>query len=127
MTDNKFDTEIKKYPVLTDAQIHKMAIADWYSILESLWTAIGKPVDKQRMLIYGKDLGEVPCELLERAIKRIRLNSIYTQVPTIGEIWQAVKMELAEDNCTTPEEWIERKWIYFMGRIQYGDGIIQRR
>jgi hypothetical protein len=96
-----------------------MAIADWYSILASLWVAIGKPVDKNRLLLYGHDLGNVPCELLERAIKRIRLNSIYTQVPTIGEIWQAVKAELAEDNCTTPEEWIERKWIYFMGRVRY--------
>ena len=119
MTDNQIDVEIKKYPVLSDTEIHDMAVADWYGILETLWTAIGKPVEKKRMLIYGKDLGNVPCELLERAIKRIRLNSIYSQVPTIGEIWQAVKMELAEDNCTTSEEWIERKWIYFMGRARY--------
>lgn len=119
MTDNQIDVEIKKYPVLSDTEIHDMAVADWYGILETLWTAIGKPVEKKRMLIYGKDLGNVPCELLERAIRRIRLNSIYSQVPTIGEIWQAVKMELAEDNCTTSEEWIERKWIYFMGRARY--------
>lgn len=119
MTDNEIDTEIKKQSSLTDAQIYDLAVADWYSILESLWTAIGKPVDKKRMLIYGKDLGNVPCELLERAIKRLRLNCIYTQVPTIGEIWQAVKMEMAEDRCTTPEEWIERKWIRFMSKLRY--------
>ncbi len=119
MTDQLFDIEIQKYTALSDADIQQMAIADWYGILESLWTAIGKPVEKKRMLIYGKDLGSVPCELLERAIKRIRLNSIYTQVPTIGEIWQAVKIELANDHCITPEEWIDRKWTYFMGRIRY--------
>jgi hypothetical protein len=119
MIDNKFDIEIKKFPILSDAQIQEMAIADWYSILESLWTAIGKPVDKKRMQIYGKDLAIVPCELLERAIKRIRLTSIYSQVPTIGEIWQAVKIELAEDNCTTPDEWIERKWIKFMSLARF--------
>ena len=110
MTDNQ---------VFTEAEIHKMAIADWYGILENLWLAIGKPVEKQRLLIYGQDLGNVPCELLERAIRRIRLNSIYSQVPTIGEIWQAVRIELAADNCSTPEDWIERKWIYFMGKIKY--------
>jgi len=121
MINNKIDAEISKYPALPDVEIQKMAIADWYGILESLWTAIGKPVEKKRMLIYGQDLGNIPCELLERAIKRIRLNSIYTQVPTIGEIWQAVKLELAQDNCTTPEEWIERKWIYFMGRLRYAE------
>ena len=79
---------------LSDQEIHDMAVTDWYRILESMWIAIGKEVDKERLLIYGRDLGNVPCEILERAIRRIRLSSSYASIPTIGEIWQAVKMEL---------------------------------
>lgn len=115
--------QLADYPVKSDKEIYQIALKDWYGILASMWTAIGKPVDKKRLQIYGKDLSSVPCELLERAIKRIRLNTTFNAIPTIGEIWQAVKIELAQDNCTTPEEWIERKWIFFMGRIRYAEAV----
>lgn len=121
MQEAEIIEEINKYPSKSDKEIHEMAVADWYSILEDMWVAVGKEIDKERLLIYGKDLGNVPCELLERAIRRIRMTSIYSQVPTIGEIWQAVRMELAMDNCSTPEEWVERRWIQFMGRARYGE------
>ncbi len=99
-----------EYQAKTDQEIFQLAVADWYSILASLWIAVGKPVEEKRLEIYGKELGNVPCELLERAIRRIRLTYTYNAVPSIGEIWQAVKVELQNDNCSTPEEWIERKW-----------------
>lgn len=110
----------------SDKEIYQMALRDWYGILAGLWIAIGKPVDKRRLELYAGDLKAVPCELLERAVKRIRMSSTYSIVPTIGEIWQAVRAELANDNCSTPEEWIERKWTHFMGRIQYPEVIHER-
>jgi hypothetical protein len=101
---------------LSDKEIYDLALADWYSILASLWIAVGKSVEEERLKIYGRELGNVPCELLERAIRRIHLNSAYNAVPSIGEIWKAVQIELANDNCSSPEEWIDRKWENFMWR-----------
>ena len=106
---------------MTDTEIHQMATADWYSLIESLWIAIGKPVDKRRLLLYGEDLGNVPYGLLERAIKRIRRSQTYTIVPTLGELWNAINTELVADNCSTPEEWVDTRWNRFMRKITYAE------
>ncbi len=105
-----------------DKEIYLMALADWYSILEGLWIAIGKPVDKKRLKIYAQELSNVPIGLLERAIRRIRMTSTFSSVPAIGEIWRAVRVELENDNCSSPEEWVERQWIRFFNRAVIVNG-----
>jgi hypothetical protein len=110
----------EKYPVKTDQEIYEMALVDWYNILATLWIVIGKPVDKKRLIVYGKELGKVPCELLERAIRRIHLSNTYLTVPPIGEIWQAVNAELSMGGYQlTVDQWIEQEWINFMDRIRF--------
>jgi hypothetical protein len=94
-------------PVLTDEQINKMATEEWYRVLASLWVSIGKPVEKERLMLYADDLKDVPLGLFETAIKNIRKGHEYSNVPTIGTIWKEIEKQLRESNCPDIRTWTE--------------------
>mgnify|MGYP002390656192 CR=1 FL=1 len=89
----------------TDEEIHKMAFDEWLNVLRSLWIAIGKPVDNDRLMIYARVFEEVPYGLLVKAIKRVQLTTTYQVVPTIAEIHKAIQVELREVNCIDYDDW----------------------
>jgi hypothetical protein len=84
--------------VKSDKEIYNMANAEWVGILTQLWDACGKPVEKQRLSVYRKQLEDVSLGILEKAIKNLLREHVYSNVPTIGEIWQEVK-RLQADGC----------------------------
>jgi len=77
--------------VKSDTQIYQLATAEWTAQLTQLWEAVGKPVDRKQLAVYVKQLGRVPLGLLEQAISEILQNHSYNTVPTLGEIWKAIK------------------------------------
>jgi hypothetical protein len=95
---------------LTDQQIYDMAYQEWLDVLRSLWIAIGKPVEKDRLKIYAKAFSDVPLGLLEKAVKRVQLSMTYNIVPTIAEIQKAINMELFLANCNDISEWTDTEW-----------------
>jgi hypothetical protein len=72
------------------------ALIEWTGVLAQLWTAIGKPIDPDRLRIYRDQLKFVPQGLLELAINRVMRESTWHTVPAIGVIWQAIRKELGD-------------------------------
>ena len=100
--------------VKTDAEINAEAEAEWMGILASLWVAIGKPVDPDRLRIYAEDLWNIPLGLLELAVKRVRREQTWNIVPLAGEILTAVNRELDAANVPDIQGWLEKKDRYLM-------------
>jgi hypothetical protein len=94
--------------------VREELLAEWYQLLVNLWTAIGKPVDEDRLRLYGREFGAVPYGLLDKALARVRRTQSWLVVPTIGEIWRAIDIELHEANCTSAEEWADQLWGNFL-------------
>lgn len=82
----------------SEKEVYNMANAEWVSILTQLWDACGKPVEKQRLSVYRKQLEDVSLGVLEKAVKHLLREHVYSNVPTIGEIWKEVK-HLQADGC----------------------------
>jgi hypothetical protein len=78
----------------TDEQIYQAALAEWTGILSQLWTAIGKPIEPERLKVYCDQLGSVKMGLLEKAIQRVLRENTWSNVPPVGTIWQAIRNEL---------------------------------
>jgi hypothetical protein len=80
----------------TEQEIYQAALAEWTGILAQLWTAIGKPIEPERLQVYRDQLGDVPLGLLERSIRRVLRENTWSNVPPIGTIWQAIRKELGD-------------------------------
>jgi hypothetical protein len=103
--------------IRTDEQIHQAAMEEWLGILAQLWTAIGKPIDADRLDLYGKALEDVPLGLLESAVARVIRENVYSVVPPPGVVWKAVEKELGNphDVLAAIEKWKDDFW----SRIAY--------
>jgi hypothetical protein len=91
----------------TDKQIYDAALEEWYGVLATLWTAAGKPIEEERLRIYGEDLSDVPLGLLETSLQRLRSTHVYANVPQIAEIRDAIKKELG---FMTIQDWLDNQW-----------------
>jgi hypothetical protein len=91
---------------------YETPMEEWLAVLGELWTAVGKPIDVQRMRVYQKALEDVPMGLLEKAIRRVILENDYQVVPMPGVIWAAVRKELGYpyDVNVAIEGWVEDRW-----------------
>lgn len=91
---------------------YRLWMADWLRILSRLWTAYDKPPDENRLMIYRSELSIVPLGLLEKAVSRTIREHQFNSVPTIAQVWAAVRKEL--DNPYDVEmairEWCDAQW-----------------
>lgn len=98
--------------VMDEHKILEMARRDWLDVISRLWRAVDKQPDPKRLLLYGQELAGVPTGLLEKAVSRCIREHTYSNVPTIGEVWQAVRTEL--DNPLDTEQairnWCDEQW-----------------
>ena len=96
----------------SDEKIHQAAMEEWLGVLAQLWTAIGKPIDAERLELYGRHLKGVPLGLLERAVKRVLRENVYLVVPPPGVVWAALREELGNprDLNAAIEAWLEALW-----------------
>jgi hypothetical protein len=104
---------------LFDEEVHNLGMAEWYEVLASLWTAIGKPIERKRLELYGQDLADVPLGLLEIALKRVRALHAYSNIPLVAEIRKAVIVELKSQGYANVEDWIDGKWDLFLTKSNY--------
>ena len=116
-TDNPFKR------TMSDGEIQQAATKEWTEILVRLWDAIDKPVDVKRLQNYYRELAGVPFGLLEASVSRCIRENTYTNVPSIGKVWEAVRKELGDpyDIDQGIENWKESRWqkcFYRFGEMQ---------
>ncbi len=80
--------------VMQDAEIYQAALEDWLGCLSQLWTAFGKVLDADQMMIYQSNLSGIPLGLLEQSIQRVIREHLYNSVPTVAQVWAAIRKEL---------------------------------
>ena len=81
---------------MTDKEIYQAALAEWMGVLSQLWIGIGKAPDPERLKVYCDQLKAVPLGLLENAIARVMRENTWSNVPTVGVIWSAIRKELCD-------------------------------
>lgn len=104
----------------TDQDIYQAACDDWYRVLARLWPAFGKPLDETMLAIYGQELADVPLGLLERGISRVIREHKFSTVPTVAEVWSAVRRELGEprgDILRSIDHWGDALWARVITRF----------
>jgi hypothetical protein len=97
---------------MTRAEIVQAATEEWLSVLGRLWEAVDKPIDAKRLEVYRRELGSVPMGLLEQATSRCIREHTYSNVPTVGEVWEAVRKELSNpfDLPQAILDWEDARW-----------------
>ena len=97
---------------------YESPMEEWLGVLAELWTAVGKPIEEDRLKVYQKVLEDVPLGLLELAIKRVIQENDYQVVPVPGVVWAAVKKELGNpyDIKMAIESWLDQKWYMLMNK-----------
>ncbi len=85
---------------------------DWLVVLSGLWLAAGKDLEQDRLQVYARELGDIPLGLLEKAVSRCLQGRVYSNVPTVGEIRQALRRELGNpyDLDQAMAEWCDREF-----------------
>jgi hypothetical protein len=96
----------------SDEKIYQAAMEEWLGVLAQLWTAIGKPIDAERLELYGRLMDGVPLGLLERAVRRVLRENALPVVPPPGAVWRALHAELGNprDIHAAIQAWIDGLW-----------------
>ena len=81
---------------LISDEAYQEALDEWIGVLSRLWTACGKIPDTDRLVLYQEELAIVPLGLLQKAVSRAIREHAYNNVPTVGELWAAVRKELGD-------------------------------
>jgi hypothetical protein len=97
---------------------YETPMEEWLGVLALLWTAVGKPIDEERLKVYQKALEIVPLGLLEQAVKRVIRENDYQVVPVPGVVWAAVKKEVGNPYNVEEaiEKWLEEKWYALINK-----------
>jgi len=105
-------SEIPEEDEMSDEQIHQAALEEWLGVLAELWTALGKPLDAERLRVYQVAMESVPLGLLELAVRRVIRENTYQVVPLPGAVWAAVHSELGNPRQVTTaiETWVDERW-----------------
>lgn len=105
---------LQEVDINTDTAGHgpQTVLEDWLTVLSRLWTSYGKPLEPERLQEYQRMLQIVPLGLLEKAIDRVVREHTFNSVPTVGEVWFAVRKELGNplDIEQAIEAWCEQSW-----------------
>lgn len=83
--------------VLSDQEIYAMAMAEWQNVLVRLWTAFQKKPTPDQLELYVEQLEDIPLELLEKAVRRAIRDYRYGNVPSVHDVWEALRKEMGLD------------------------------
>lgn len=101
---------------MTDMQIYNLAKEEWIGVLKQLWEAVGKPINKEQLKVYAKHLADIPLGVLEEIIQELLRNHQYSNVPTIGEIWQTIRRKYGCDPSELKNTYRQDdSWLYDFG------------
>lgn len=98
--------------IMTDAQILQAAREEWLGVLAQLWIAYDKEIDPDRLELYLRQFGSLPLELLQEGVDRAIREQTFNSVPTIGDLWKAVRAVLGNplDLGAAIERWKDGEW-----------------
>lgn len=98
--------------VMSTDECYDAAVQEWLEVLAQLWVAFGKALDGEQMIIYQKNLKVVPLGLLDQAINRVIREHRFSSVPTVAQVWAAVRTELHNpvDLDYAIESWLDQQW-----------------
>ena len=82
---NTAKQEIEIIPEADKVYANKLAC------IAQFWEAIGKPVDSKQLVVYARQLGDIPLEILEQVVSNLLSTRIYHTIPTIGEVWTELR------------------------------------
>lgn len=114
--------------VRSETELQQAAIEAWLEVLSRLWVVYDKPLDPIRLVLYQNMLGKLPTGLLELAIEQtVKDHGKYNNVPTVGEVWDAVRVVLhnPHDLDQAVENWSARKFescVYRFGGVAVETG-----
>jgi hypothetical protein len=81
--------------VMNEEDCDQAALEEWLETISLLWVAYDKPLDPVRLVVYQSMLGKLPTGLLKLAVEQtVRSHGKYNNVPTVGEVWEAVRVVL---------------------------------
>jgi hypothetical protein len=106
--------------VMSESECDQAALEDWLEVLSRLWVAYDKPLDPVRLVLYQNMLGKLPTGLLELAIEQtVRNHGKYNNVPTVGEVWDAVRVVLRNPYNLDQaiEDWSAQKFEHCVHRF----------
>lgn len=97
---------------VSDDEIYQAAMEEWLNVLARLWVAFDKPLDPVRLALYQGMLNKLPLGLLELAVERVVREHKYNSVPTVAQVWEAVRKELRNpfDLDQAIDTWCELKF-----------------
>jgi len=115
----KYKIDMSKERWWTEEEIRQAAVEDWLGVLARLWTAIGKPIEAERLQLYREAFHGVPLGILEKAVERVIKGMVYQVVPLPGVVWEAIRTELGDpvDIDKAMKEWLDVRWVVLLGRI----------
>lgn len=98
--------------VRSDGELEQVLREEWVEVLCRLWVAFDKPLDADRLKIYRDALSVLPFGLLEAGVNRAVREHRFNSVPTIAEVWDAVRKELGNpaDLDRVIYSWSESLW-----------------
>lgn len=101
-----------EWNVKSHEDIYQQALQEWIDILSQLWTAFGKPVDADQMIIYQRSLSVLPLGLLDAAVQRVIREHEFNNIPTVAEVWKAVRKELGNpvNLDRAVQSWCDQLW-----------------
>ena len=107
----------------TDAEIYQMALEEWLGVLVRLWTAFQKQPTPDQLDLYRNQLDEIPLELLEQAVKRAIRDYKYGNVPSVHDVWEALRKVLDlsthDDVGEAIAHWTELRWDRLIYRVAF--------
>lgn len=107
--------------VMGEDECQQAAMEDWLEVLSRLWVAYDKPLDPIRLVLYQNMLSKLPRGLLELAIEQtVKDHGKYNNVPTVGEVWDAVRVVLHNPHNLDQaiEDWSARKFEACLYRFE---------
>ena len=91
-----------------------MALEEWLGVLVRLWTAFQKQPTPEQLELYQNQLEEIPLGLLELAVKRAIRDYRYGNVPSVHDVWEALRKVLDlsahDDLGEAIQHWREIQW-----------------
>lgn len=111
----------------TSEELYQTPLEEWLTVLSRLWTAYDKPLDPDRLALYQRTLAIVPMGLLELAIDRVIREHVYNSVPTVAQVWAAVRKELGNphDIDQAISAWCDARWrrcVVLFGGVDFATG-----
>jgi hypothetical protein len=104
-------------------EAYQLTLDIWLGVLVRLWTAFQKQPTPDQLDLYQEQLEEIPLALLEKAVKRAIRDYRYGNVPSVHDVWEALRKEMDlsthDDIGDAIRQWSELRYEKIVYRFPY--------